>query len=86
MVSAPPIDPGIPEKNAAGPKLFFVAYMANSKHEMPASTLQLDLSINSILLKDFLVEITTPLTPPSLTKILVPLPSQVILPSFNFKK
>ena len=37
MVSAPPIDPGIPEKNAAGPKLFFVAYMASSKHETPTS-------------------------------------------------
>ena len=60
--------------------------LANSKHETPTSTIQLDLSINSISLKDFLVEITAPLTPASLTKIFVPFPSQVIIQSFDFKK
>ena len=60
--------------------------MANSKHETPTSTMQFDWSNNSILLKDFFVEITAPLTPASLTKIFVPFPNQVIMQSFDFKK
>ena len=86
IVSAPPIEPGIPEKNAAGPKLFFVANIANSKQETPASTLQVDSSIKFRRLNDFLVDITAPLIPPSLTKTFVPFPSQVIPPSLDPKK
>ena len=83
MVRAPPIEPGIPEKNAAGPISFFSANNAKSIHEAPTSARQEFSAAIVILFIDFFVEITTPLMPPSLTRTLVPLPNQVTeLPLF----
>ena len=86
ITRAPPIDPGIPEKNAAGPNLFFSANNAKTLPEAPDSTLPEYSASIFILFRDFLMEITEPLIPPSLNKTLVPLPNHVIgLSWFDFK-
>ena len=76
---APPIEPGIQDKNSKSKIELSAAYLDKVLSSVPAPTSKIFFSVLLIYENLELNFITTPLKPPSLIKVLDPAPKQIIL-------
>ena len=81
---APPIDPGIHDKNSKSLKLLSLAKFATFLSRVAAPVTKIFFSISLVYEKLFPSFITTPLTPLSLKSVFYPAPRIVVFRFFFF--